>query len=59
MYSETIFYYFVFINILIKNSQFQNYLSETCKDKINYYHDLKTQFRSRYETKHKLLVRFT
>ena len=28
---------------MVKNFQFQNYLTKTCKNKNNYYHSFKTQ----------------
>ena len=42
MFSETIFYYFVFIKYSCKKYTIPKLSTKTCKDKINYYHSLKT-----------------
>jgi hypothetical protein len=47
VFRNNIFYFFYFLNILVKNSQFQKCLTKTCKDKNSYYYSFKTQLGSR------------
>jgi hypothetical protein len=39
-------YYFLFLKYLVKNYQFQNYITKTWKDKNNNYYSFKIQLDS-------------